>query len=800
MNKSIVSLSPQSSPQRRVENMGRETSANSRIIVIDDNASVLDTFRKILASRNQGELSALEAMESSLFAEDNAASAEQAHFDLELVQDGQAGCERVRGACNEGRPFAVAFVDMRMPGGWDGLRTVEELWHIDANLQVVICTAYSDYSWQQIVNRLQCSDRLLILRKPFEAIEVLQLASALSEKWRLYREQQAQLAELEEKVAERTQHLEQALSKSRVYERELLHQAFHDALTGLPNRNALDESLASKLGKFGGYRGRLAVIFIDVDRFKSINDSYGHAIGDAVLKAIAARLTIVLRSTDKVVRLGGDEFVVLVPRYETPEDVGRIAQKLLDTIAAPIDIGNHEIPKGFHVHYDQCLRVTASIGIALYPENGGDGSSLLSHADTAMYLAKATGGNGYRYYTQEMGTRVQERATLESALRCALEKNQFELHYQPKASLKNGQLYGFEALLRWHHPELGMVPPDQFIPLAEETGLIVQIGEWVLQTASEQLKVWHDAGFGGLSMAVNLSVRQFQQMDIPSLVRKVLAAIGLSPEYLILELTESLLMSHSESIASALDELKALGARLSLDDFGTGYSSLSYLKRYPIDEVKIDRSFIDDVTLCPHNASITKAILAMARSLNMHTVAEGVETEGQLTFVRENGCDAIQGYFFSRPQAAGEIGELLQAGKSLKAELDIDSNMPVVLLVDDEISILKALKRQLRGNNYQIMTTTSPREALELLALHPVKVIVSDVRMPEMSGIELLRRVKKLHPTVSRIILSGYTEIESVTAAINEVAVFKFLIKPWDDQLLNEQIEIALGFYGQVSE
>lgn len=772
--------------------MGRGTSANSRIIVIDDNASVLDTFRKVLNGRLQDELSALEALESSLFAGNNEASAEQSRFDLELVQDGQTGCERVLGACNEGRPFAVAFVDMRMPGGWDGLKTVEELWHIDANLQVVICTAYSDYTWQQIVNRLQCSDRLLILRKPFEAIEVLQLASALSEKWRLYRERQAQLAELEEKVTERTQHLEEALNKSRACERELQHQAFHDALTGLPNRNALDESLAFKFRKFGNCRSRLAVIFIDVDRFKSVNDSYGHAIGDAVLKTIAARLTAVLRSTDKVVRLGGDEFVVLVPRYETPEDVERIAQKLLDTIEAPIDVGNHEIPKGFHVHNDQDLRVTASIGLAFYPEDGEDGSSLLSHADTAMYLAKATGGNGYRCYTQEMGTQVLERVTLESALRCALEKNQFELHYQPKVSLKNGQLYGFEALLRWRHPELGMVPPDHFIPLAEETGMIVQIGEWVLLTASEQLKEWHDAGFGGLSMAVNLSVRQFQQMDIPSLVQRALAAIGLSPEYLILELTESLLMSHSESIARALDELKALGAKLSLDDFGTGYSSLSYLKRYPIDEVKIDRSFIDDVTLCPHNASITKAILAMARSLNMHTVAEGVETEGQLAFVKENGCDAIQGYIFSRPQAARDIGELLQTGKSLKAELDIDNNMPVVLLVDDEISILKALKRQLRGNNYQIMATTSPREALELLALHSVKVIVSDVRMPEMSGIELLRRVRELHPKVSRIILSGYTELDSVTAAINEVAVFKFLTKPWDDRLLNEQIEMAL--------
>lgn len=788
MNKSIISLSPQ--PQ--VEDVGRTPPANTRIIVIDDNASVLDTFRKVLNGRHQGELSALEALESSLFADNNEASAEQSPFDLELVQDGQTGCERVRSACNEGRPFAVAFVDVRMPGGWDGLKTVEELWHIDASLQVVICTAYSDYSWQQIANRLKCSDRLLILRKPFEAIEVLQLASALSEKWRLYRERQAQLAELEEKVAERTQHLEQALNKNRAYESKLQHQAFHDALTGLPNRNALDESLAFTLGKFGNRRSRLAVIFIDVDRFKFINDSYGHAMGDAVLKTIAARLTVVLRSTDTVAHLGGDEFAVLIPHYKTPEDVATIAQKLLDAIAAPIDTKNYEIPKGFRVHNDQDLRVTASIGLALCPEDGVDGSSLLSHADTAMYLAKATGGNSYRYYAQEMGIRIRERTTLESALRCALEKNQFELHYQPKASLKNGQLYGFEALLRWRHPELGMVPPDHFIPLAEETGMIVQIGEWVLQTASKQLKEWHDAGFGGLSMAVNLSVRQFQQMDIPSLVQRILAAIGLSPEYLILELTESLLMSNSESIACALDELKALGAKLSLDDFGTGYSSLSYLKRYPIDEVKIDRSFIDDVTLCPHDASITKAILAMARSLNMHTVAEGVETEGQLAFVRENGCDAIQGYFFSRPQAAGDIGELLQAGKSLEARLDIESNIPVVLLVDDEVSILNALKRQLRGNHYQIMTTTSPREALELLALHPVKVIVSDVRMPEMSGIELLRRVKELHPKVSRIILSGYTELDSVAAAINEVAVFKFLTKPWDDRLLNKQIESAL--------
>jgi len=441
--------------------------------------------------------------------------------------------------------------------------------------------------------------------------------------------------------------------------------------------------------------------------------------------------------------------------------------------------------------------VTASIGVALHPENGDDGNSLLSNADTAMYLAKARGGNAYQYYAQEMGVQAQERVTLESALRGALDKGQFELHYQPKANLRTGKPYGFEALLRWRHPELGMIPPDHFIPLAEETGLIVSIGEWVLHTACQQLKEWQECGYNNLSMAVNLSARQFQQVDVPNLVRRVLADIDLPPQNLTLELTESLLMSDSDSIACDLNELKAQGIKLSLDDFGTGYSSLSYLKRFPIDEVKIDRSFIKDVTQSPHDAAITRTIIAMAKSLNMRTVAEGVETEGQLAFVRENGCNAIQGYLLSRPLGKKETEEFLQAGKFLKVGSDGPEGIPVVLLVDDEILILNALKRQLCGNGYQILTTTSPSEALELLALHPVKVIISDARMPEMSGIDLLNKVKELHPKVARIMLSGYAELGTVTAAINEGAVYKFLTKPWDSSYLNEQIERALGLSEQ---
>ncbi len=402
------------------------------------------------------------------------------------------------------------------------------------------------------------------------------------------------------------------ISERRLHGERMAHQASHDALTGLPNRSLLNERIAQALALARRADQHVAVLYLDLDGFKFVNDSFGHAFGDDLLCSVAARLQALVRESDTVARLGGDEFVVLLPALSSAAGVGHVAAKVLAALAAPFSQGGRD------------QHVSASIGISVFPQDGDSGDSLLQHADVAMYRAKAKGRNTIQGYSREMGVQAQERMELEGALRVALERGQLELHYQPQVDRHGGRIVGVEALLRWHHPTLGMVPPADFIPLAEETGLIIPIGEWVLRTACAQASTWHAAGFTTLSMAVNMSARQFQQQDVPSLVRDVLAGSGLPAGCLELELTESTLMHNTDAAAQTMQEIKQLGVRLALDDFGTGYSSLSYLRRFPIDVLKIDRSFTFDVTSDEGAASITRAIIAMARSLNMTTVAEGV--------------------------------------------------------------------------------------------------------------------------------------------------------------------------------
>jgi diguanylate cyclase (GGDEF)-like protein/PAS domain S-box-containing protein len=581
----------------------------------------------------------------------------------------------------------------------------------------------------------------------------------------------------------------QDITERKVHEARIEYLANHDALTDLPNRNLLSDRLGQAIVQARRAGQRLAALVLDLDRFKHINDSFGHPVGDALLKAVAARLKAAIREGDTVARLGGDEFVIMLPDLASPDDAEVVVQEVLAKFADPFVVEGHE------------LHVTTSIGASVYPEDGADSDTLLKTADAALYSAKDKGRNGFQFYTRAMGAQVEERAELESALHRALERQEFELHYQPKVDLCSGQVRGVEALIRWRRPEVGLVPPDHFIPLAEETGLILPIGEWVLRTACAQVKAWHAAGYPGLSMAVNVSARQFRQQNVPELVRAVLADTGLAARHLELELTESMLMQDKETVVRALRQLKQIGVMLSLDDFGTGYSSLSYLKDFPFDVVKIDQSFVRDVTNSVEGASLTKSIIAMARSLNLTTVAEGVETEGQLSFLNTHRCDAIQGYYFSRPLPANDLVALLDAGKHLPVESA--RSEPVrrtLLLVDDEQSILTALVRQLRRDDYHILSTTSPRQALELLATHPVGVIVCDARMPEMSGIELLRRIKRLYPDIVRIMLSGYVAMDSLTDAINEGAVHKFIAKPWIDGVLRQHIAESFRHHEMGSE
>jgi diguanylate cyclase (GGDEF)-like protein/PAS domain S-box-containing protein len=424
--------------------------------------------------------------------------------------------------------------------------------------------------------------------------------------------------------------------------------ANHDALTSLPNRAMFNDVLNLAIQNARRYKRDFAVLFIDLDRFKNINDTLGHEAGDRLLQEMGARLTQTVRASDVVARLGGDEFVVLVQEVSEAKQVEAVARKVLFTLVKPMVIQGQE------------CQVTASIGICMFPAEAQDEHALMKNADIAMYRAKEDGKNTYKFYSEEMNVHSFERLALETSLRRGLERSEFVLHYQAKLDLHTGKINGVEALVRWQHPDLGMVPPAQFIPLAEETGLIVPLGKWVLHTACAQSVAWLREGLPPLHMAVNVSARQFADEDLVKDIADALQSTGLQPGLLELELTESMVIQNTERAGRVLAEIKKMGVRLAIDDFGVGYSSLTHLKRFPIDTLKVDRSFIRDLPQNAEDKALTEAIIAMGKSLNLTVVAEGVETQEQQTFLRDRACDEMQGFFFSKPIPSGEFAELLR--------------------------------------------------------------------------------------------------------------------------------------------
>jgi diguanylate cyclase (GGDEF)-like protein/PAS domain S-box-containing protein len=428
-------------------------------------------------------------------------------------------------------------------------------------------------------------------------------------------------------------------------------QAYHDMLTGLPNRLLLRDRLSVAMAHAQRRRQHLALMFLDLDHFKLINDTLGHSAGDRLLQDLAQRLSGCIRQDDTVARVGGDEFTLLFPGLGRGLDAVRMAQKVLKSIAQPFLLDGQE------------LHVTASVGIAIYPEDGKDAESLMSNADGAMYRAKDLGRNNYQLWTSGMNSRALERMALEGRLRRALERDEFVLHYQPILDLATGAIVGLEALVRWQHPERGLVGPDTFIPVAEDCRLIIPIGEWVLGEACRQLRCWHDEGFTGLRIAVNLSARQFQQHDLAETVEAALRDATLPADRLELEITESVAMQSAEWTAGVLRALQRMGVRISIDDFGTGQSSLSYLKHFPLTTLKIDRAFVKDIRVNPDGEAIVRAVIALAHVLKLRVVAEGVETAEQISFLREVGCEEVQGYFYSRPLPAEEIRGVLETGR-----------------------------------------------------------------------------------------------------------------------------------------
>jgi diguanylate cyclase (GGDEF)-like protein/PAS domain S-box-containing protein len=598
------------------------------------------------------------------------------------------------------------------------------------------------------------------------------------------------------------------ISQIKRSEAQLARLAHYDPLTGLPNRLLLESRLEQAIGRAARHDRRTAVLFIDLDHFKTVNDSLGHVVGDQLLLDVSRRMRERARDEDSLGRFGGDEFLLLLEPIGQSEEAAIVARDILESLEAPFKLSNGNE-----------IFVRASIGISVYPEDGATTGELLRGADVAMYQAKEHGRNRFCFYTADMNEHAMMQLEVEAALRRAMERNEFVLHYQPKADLRTGRIVGAEALIRWQRESGELESPARFIPLAERTGLIVPIGGWVIDTACRQLKVWREGGWPDLKLAINVSGQQFNSGDLAGVVAQALACHGIPPASLELEVTESMLMNDPEQTIATLKALKQTGVKLSLDDFGTGYSSFAYLSRFPIDTLKIDQSFVRDIVSEPEAAMIAVSIIDLAHRMGLNVVAEGVETAAQLGYLKMRHCDEMQGYFFAGPMPAESFLALVREGKCLPpvlaagmasmasmadpipanrravvADGELEKKPRTLLLVDDEENILTSLRRLLRTDGYRILIARSGNEGLELLAQNEVDVILSDQRMPGMTGVEFLRRVKTIHPNTVRMVLSGYTELQSITDAINEGSIYKFLTKPWEDGLLRANIEEAFRY------
>ncbi|WP_173236729.1 EAL domain-containing protein [Legionella antarctica] len=723
-----------------------------RILLVDDNAEIHKDFCKILSKNDD---LALDSDEEILFGQvRNTKKYTAPEYKIDSAYQGKEAFELVRTSLLSGEPYALAFIDMRMPPGWDGIETIKRIWELDPYIQMVICTAYSDHSWEDITNELENSDNLLILKKPFEVIEINQLAAALTRKWelianlhtliknrtseleRLHSLTQTTLESVQEGIlgvglneqilvynenflkqwnipeellkSEKSKLIFQRLAdqvedsviflkvmndlqkepqqkktkewklntgiilelfakpqylhdevKGIVYsfrdtterkelEQQLLHQATHDNLTGLPNRALLTDRINQAISHAKRYGMYVGILVVDLDFFKEINDSYGHKVGDLVLKEQAKKLLNFVRENDTVARMGGDEFVVILGSQTDENNLIGLLNQFIELFSTPFEVEKREII------------ATVSIGVSIYPQDGMDADTLLKNADAALYHAKDLGRNRFQFYMEEFNKHILQRNELTVALTHALQNNQLSLNYQPLIDLKTGNIMGVEALLRWIHPTLGLIPPSTFIPIAEETGLITAIGEWVLRTACTQAEKWNQSSiFHNLKMSVNISSKQFRQQNFLFILNKIIEETGLDPDCLELEITESLILGNISEIIQKMIELKSLGFHFAIDDFGTGYSNLSYLKHFPFDTIKIDKTFIDNITTDSYSASIVQAIIGMSKNMGIKVLAEGVEHKEQVDFLKKNHSNQVQGYYFSKPLNEEDCAQLL---------------------------------------------------------------------------------------------------------------------------------------------
>lgn len=570
------------------------------------------------------------------------------------------------------------------------------------------------------------------------------------------------------------------------FEDELAYNASHDLLTGLPNRALLRDRLSQSYQINQRNQKKIAILFIDLDGFKVINDSLGHLTGDEVLKNVSQQISSCIRPGDTLARIGGDEFVVLLTELVDPAEIAPIAERLLLSISQPMHVSGQE------------LHISASIGISISDNQLLEPMHLVQQADLAMYLAKQLGRNNFQWYSKELEVASGKQLSLRAQLKKAIANEEFELYYQPQIDAVSGDVIGLEALLRWQHSELGFISPEEFIPLAESTGEIVPLSNWVFNKASQYNQSLIERGIASVVMAVNVSSVHFSRSNFVGDLQHIVEQNGLAAKWFEIELTESLLFDNIEQVILKLQQVRQLGIKVSIDDFGTGYSSLSYLKRLPIDKLKIDRAFIKDIVSDKRDAAISKAIIGLAHHLDIRVIAEGVENEAQAALLRKSLCDEYQGFYFAKPMPAAELELYLQSYQQNRViRPEVVSGGKTILLVDDEENILSALTRLFRREGYQILCCTTAMQAFKVLALNDVQVIVSDQRMPGISGTEFLSQIKDMYPDTIRIMLSGYTDLRSVTEAINKGAIYKFMTKPWQDDELRQEIKRAFAQHQQ---
>ena len=601
--------------------------------MVDDNAAIHEDFRKVLCGKNEERARRVRALERSVLEADGDIAAES--FEVPLYQvdsafQGEEALERVRRSEREGLPYALVFMDVRMPPGWDGIETIRRIWAEFPHIEMVVCTAYSDYSWEEILEKVGSGERLLFLRKPFDTVSVKQMALALTRKWQLTRSLQSYVQRLEAEVLERT--------KS---EERLQFEATHDPLTGLANRASLDRYLRAVLEGCDESVGRFGLFYLDAARFKEINDTLGYRNGDLILREIASRLERSLGNVAFVARVFGNEFAVMVPSIDSKEAALQVARRIGQALEAPFAVESLQ------------LEVRVSISIVLHPDHGVTADELMRRADMTMWEAKRAGGE-VLFYEPKFDQFSPERLTLLGELRRAIAAGDLQVYYQPKVDLKSGWVEGFEALVRWDHPVRGFMYPGDFVPAAERGGLSEPLSLWMLQKSIEQWKDWNTKGWD-FTVSVNLSAKELLVSNLPVLIGEMLQKQGMPPQRLVLEITERAMMEDPARARETMLSVSRLGVRLSIDDFGVGYSSLVYLRNSPVNEIKIDRSFVSQMADSNDDMTIVRSTISLGQTLGLKVVAEGVENERDFELLKQLCCDSVQGHYICEARPAPDI-------------------------------------------------------------------------------------------------------------------------------------------------